>query len=493
MNEFNNNNFDRNNENNFNAGMNSGFDNSGMNNMNEVSYQPQKKKSAGKKIVTGIVALLSVLAIGTTSIVGYTLVTGRKLVPTSDNTTSSVSKSSSEAESSKIDRSNIPTLEQLSTPSDALSIPDIVKKVSPSVVGISCMLDNGSCTGTGIIMSEDGYVITNAHVVDSAKSISVLLPENYLDKDSSSSEASKDSKAESTDSKKDDSESSQENLTYTATLIGKDNQSDIAVLKIDKKGLTPVEFGKSSEIQVGEASVVIGNPLGFTLANSVTAGIISATDRSLTVEDRTMNLIQTDASINSGNSGGPLINAYGQVIGITSEKVSSTYGEGLGFAIPIDEALPIIEDLMKNGYVTGRPSLGLTGTDISSAYSQYYGIPQGFLVKSVTEGSGAEKAGIQENDIVIGINDTVISSISELNEIKNKYKVGDSVKLTIYRNGKMIDVNVELGESTGEAEPDDNNSNNNNNNNNGNNYGYGYGNGDDYGNGFGNYGYGFGF
>ena len=148
---------------------------------------------------------------------------------------------------------------------------------------------------------------------------------------------------------------------------------------------------------------------------------------------------------------------------------------------------------MKNGYVTGRPSLGLTGTDISSAYSQYYGIPQGFLVKSVTEGSGAEKAGIQENDIVIGINDTVISSISELNEIKNKYKVGDSVKLTIYRNGKMIDVNVELGESTGEAEPDDNNSNNNNNNNNGNNYGYGYGNGDDYGNGFGNYGYGFGF
>lgn len=273
--------------------------------------------------------------------------------------------------------------------------------------------------------------------------------------------------------------------------MGKDTQTDIAVLKIDAKGLTAAEFGTSADLQVGEASIVIGNPLGFSLANSVTAGIISATDRTLTVEDRTMNLIQTDASINSGNSGGPLINAYGQVIGITSAKVSSSVGEGLGFAIPIDEALPIVEDLMKNGYVTGRPSLGISGTDITSAYSSYYGIPQGFLVKSVTKGSGSEKAGIQENDIVIGINGTVISNISELNEIKNKCKVGDTVQLTIYRNKKMINVDVVLGESTEDtSESNDNDQNNNNNNNNNDDYNDYYGN---YGNGLGGYNYGYGF
>ena len=164
-------------------------------------------------------------------------------------------------------------------------------------------------------------------------------------------------------------------------------------------------------------------------------------------------------------------------------------GEGLGFAIPIDEALPIVEDLMKNGYVTGRPSLGISGTDITSAYSSYYGIPQGFLVKSVTEGSGSEKAGIQENDIVIGINGTVISNISELNEIKNKCKVGDTVQLTIYRNKKMINVDVVLGESTEDTSESNDNDQNNNNNNNNNNDGYnGY-----YGNGLGGYDYGYGF
>ena len=335
--------------------------------------------------------------------------------------------------------------------------------------------------GSDVIISKDGYIVTNAHVVDGAQSISVVLPDSYND----TSSKSDDSKS-SSDSSSDDDE---DNLTYTATLVGKDTQTDIAVLKIDAKGLTAAEFGTSADLQVGEASIVIGNPLGFSLANSVTAGIISATDRTLTVEDRTMNLIQTDASINSGNSGGPLINAYGQVIGITSAKVSSSVGEGLGFAIPIDEALPIVEDLMKNGYVTGRPSLGISGTDITSAYSSYYGIPQGFLVKSVTKGSGSEKAGIQENDIVIGINGTVISNISELNEIKNKCKVGDTVQLTIYRNKKMINVDVVLGESTEDtSESNDNDQNNNNNNNNNNDDYNGY-----YGNGLGGYDYGYGF
>lgn len=427
---------------------------------NEFSYRPQKnKKPLSKKILSGVLAVLCVGAISATSIVGYSLITGKSVIGSDTNSSVSKDKGTSSNVKSTVDRTNLPTLEQLATPTDAMKIPDIVKKMSPSVVGISCLLDQGTSTGTGIIMSEDGYIITNAHVVSGAKTISVVLPSSYAETENKES----DKKATETASKNsDDSEVNADNLTYTAELVGKDSQTDIAVLKIDKKGLTKAEFGNSSDLQVGEVSIVIGNPLGLDLANSVTAGIISATGRTLTIEDRTMNLIQTDASVNNGNSGGPLINAYGQVIGITSAKVSTSVGEGLGFAIPIDEAVPIIKDLMENGYVTGRPSLGISGTDVTSTMSRYYGIPQGFLVASVTEGGAAEKAGIQQNDVIIGINDTVVTSINELNEVKNKCKVGDTVTLTVYRNGKKSDFKVTLSEaSTPESDEENNDQQNN--------------------------------
>ncbi len=406
----------------------------------EYTFKPKKKTPASKKILTGIIAVLCVAAIGTTSIVGYTLITGNNVIQSSDSESSSKKSQLTSAKTkSTVDRDNLPTIQQLSTPKDALTIPEIVEKVSPSVVGISCVLQNGMATGSGIIMSEDGYILTNAHVVEGAQEINVVLPSNY----SNTSETS-----DSGDTKS--SDESEDNLTYTAELVGADNQTDIAVLKIKAEGLTAAEFGTSSDLQIGEAAIVIGNPVSMSLANSVTAGIISATDRTLTIEDRTINYIQTDAAINGGNSGGPLINAYGQVIGIASARVDASVADSLCFAIPIDDALPIVKDLMENGYVTGRPSLGISGTDVSSAYASYYGIPQGFLVKKVTEGSGAEAAGIQENDIVIGIEDEFITSISELNEVKNKYNVGDTVNLTIYRNGKKISVDVVLGEATGE-------------------------------------------
>lgn len=404
-------------------------------NTNEFSYKPPKKPKH-KKLLTGMIVALCVVALGATSLVGYSILSGNTLGGIKISDDSSYSQSSSDknqttATSTK--RENLPTLVQLATPDDAMKIPDIVKKVSPSVVGISCMTNSGTVTGTGIIMSEDGYIITNAHVVDGANAISVVLPSNYSSSDDESS--------------KETTNTDNTNDSIKAELIGKDDQTDIAVIKIDKKRLTAVEFGKSSEVQVGEVSIVIGNPLGLNLANSVTAGIISATDRTLTIEDRTMNLIQTDASINSGNSGGPLINAYGQVIGITSAKVASNYGEGLGFAIPIDEAIPIVKDLMENGYVTGRPTLGISGMNITDVYSQYYDVPKGFIVKVVQSGSAAEEAGIKENDIIVGIEGTLIESIEEFNSIKEKYKAGDEITVSLYRNNKIVDVKVVLGEA----------------------------------------------
>ena len=431
-------------------------DNPSYASVNEVSYYPGKNKKKSKKFLTGMVAVICVLAIGLTSVVGYSMIAGNGIkISTSDtNGNNGINKSNGNTDKgSNRDTENLPTLTQLATPSDALSIPEIVKKVSGSVVGISASSSSQTATGTGIVMKEDGYIITNAHVVSGASNLSVV----FTDKDKTS---------------------------MKAELIGIDSQTDLAVIKIDKKGLTPAEFGKSSELQVGEIAIAIGNPLGFELAGSVTSGIISALDRTLTIEDQEMNLIQTDASINSGNSGGALVNAYGQVIGITSAKVSSAYGEGLGFAIPIDNAKPIIDDLIKYGYVKGRPVLGLSGQTITELWSQYYGVPQGFIVRNVEEGSAADKAGIQVGDVVIGINDTTITSISEFNKIKAEYKAGDTITITLYRQGNKKNVKATLDEDTSTAKS---NENQNTTESNQDGYSY-YGNGDGYYNPFGAFG-----
>jgi serine protease Do len=427
-------------------------------NQNEFSYQPPKKKKS-KKILNAALAILCVCAIGTSSFVGYSLLNDK--VSTSNSSSSSestaaVKQASSDSSVSTSERTDFPTIEQLAAPEDAMKIPDIVKKLSPSVVGISCITDGSTVSGTGIIMSEDGYIITNAHVVDGASAISVVMTDSTASTDDTDDDSSSKSVAEKIlEKQSDDSSDDDSDNTITAELIGMDTQTDIAVLKIDRTGLTAAEFGTSSDIEVGELAIVIGNPLGFDLANTVTSGIISATDRTLTIEDRTMNLIQTDASINSGNSGGPLINAYGQVIGITSAKVSSTYGEGLGFAIPIDEAKTIINDLVQYGYVKGRPTLGISGENISSFYAQYYNVPEGFIVRSVESGSAAEEAGIQVNDMIVGIQGELISTIEEFNEIKSEYKAGDKITVSVYRNDNIVDLEVTLGEAVDTSSTED--------------------------------------
>ena len=242
-------------------------------------------------------------------------------------------------------------------------------------------------------------------------------------------------------------------VSYDARIVAYDKEADIAVLKIDASDLTPAEFGDSSKCAVGETVVAIGNPLGLEFQNTVTCGIISALNRKVTINDNTMTLIQTDTAINNGNSGGPLINSSGQVIGINSAKMSSTYSsssatiEGIGFAIPMTEAKSIIDDLINYGYVTGRPQLGITCQDVTEAVSQAYNIPVGAYVISVTDGGAADQAGIQAADVITAIQDQEISTTEELNAVKNQYNAGDTITLTIVRNnGTPQKVEVKLQE-----------------------------------------------
>ncbi|MBO7474403.1 MAG: trypsin-like peptidase domain-containing protein [Ruminococcus sp.] len=281
-------------------------------------------------------------------------------------------------------------------------------------------------TGTGVIISENGYIVTNAHVIYDneygayeASSVSVLL----------------------------DNEKS-----YDAEIIGYDIDCDLAVLKIDETGLTAAEFGNSDELKLGESVIAIGNPLGFDLMDTVTGGMISGLGRHITINNKAMNLIQTDAAINSGNSGGPLINKYGQVIGINSSKMSSSYGsseasiEGIGFAIPSNATASIIDDLMKFGYVTGKAQLGITCRNVTETASKMYNLPVGVFVATVNEGSAAEKAGIKENDIIVSFNGQTIKSDSDLIAELNALSAGDKVEVILVRNGEEKTVEVTLEE-----------------------------------------------
>lgn len=342
----------------------------------------------------------------------------------------------------------------MAAPEDALSIPDIAEKAMPSTVGISAVFeytpsgqsywgfgfynyggynDNTQTqqmtgTGTGIIMTEDGYVITNAHCIydnesdyqcGKAVSVSIVMG--------------------------DESETE-----YEAQIIGYDLETDLAVLKIDATGLTPAEFGNSDDLRVGELVVAIGNPLGFELQNTVTCGIVSALNREVNINEKNMTLIQTDTAINSGNSGGPLLNSYGQVIGINSAKMSSTYGsasvEGLGFAIPISDAKEILEDLINNGYVTGRPQFGITGVDVTDSDAERFSMPKGVYVYGVTDGSAAAEAGVRQGDVITALEGTTITDMDSLNEAKNQYNAGDTITITIFRQGETIDLQLTLQE-----------------------------------------------
>ena len=302
-----------------------------------------------------------------------------------------------------------------------LDVPQIAEVVGPSVVGIvvkqnfnnNMFSEQESGGGSGFIISDDGYIVTNSHVIEGASEIQVVLNNGE---------------------------------SYMAKVEGMDSKTDLAVIKIDAKNLPKAEIGKSADLRVGELAVAIGNPLGLEFQGSVTTGVISALDRSMEVEGRQYTLVQTDAAINPGNSGGPLVNQYGYVIGINTVKISSSATEGMGFAIPIDIAMPIIEELIEKGYVSGRPQIGIEILNITEIMSVQYNLPVGVYVKNVTLGSSGAKAGIKPKDVIIKADGKTVTTAEGLNDIKDTHKVGDSMKLTIVRDGKTIDITVILGE-----------------------------------------------
>ena len=304
---------------------------------------------------------------------------------------------------------------------NALSLQAIYDKVIPSVASISCVLQSSATSsGTGIVMSQDGYIITNYHVIEGAEQIFVLL---------------------------------EDDATYQASLVGGDETTDLAVLKIDATGLTPAEFGNSDALRVGDVVVAIGDPLGSELRGTMTDGIVSAINRDLNLSGRQMTLIQTNAALNSGNSGGPLINCYGQVIGINTMKMSSYSStsatvEGLGFAIPITAAKPILDELISQGYVSGRPAIGIQGQTLDLRTQVFFHMPSGVVITAVEPGSDAEAKGLEPDDVIVGFNDTAISSLEDLVAAKNDLGSGDVVTLTIYRGGRYYEVDITLMDQT---------------------------------------------
>ena len=386
--------------------------------------QPPKKKKKfnGKRVARSAVALVLAAAMGFAG--GFV---GAKFGGSGKVVIQQVAPSSTADSASGSDNS----ITAASSSGSSLTTEQVADLVSPSVVVITTeqvvysqwswygqnQVESGA--GSGVIISSDGYILTCAHVVDGASNITVTIN----DKD------------------------------YTATLVGEDTTSDIAVIKIDANGLTPATVGDSDGLKVGQSVMAVGNPLG-ELGGTVTGGMISALNRSVTIQGsssaNTMSLIQMDASVSPGNSGGGLFNMNGELVGIVNAKSSSSDAEGLGFAIPINDAIKVAQELLENGYVTGRPYLGITYLAVTDAQtaSQLGVNAYGVYVVEVVKGGPAEKAGLQAGDRIVSVDGTEIASKDDLGTLMQKHAAGDTLSITIARDGQMQTVNVTLGEKT---------------------------------------------
>ena len=299
-----------------------------------------------------------------------------------------------------------------------MSWQDIYDKNIPSVVSITVHKRGGKVTGTGVVLTQDGYIVTNSHVVDDGQEITVLLSDNR---------------------------------SFPAWIVGNDPISDLAVLDIEEENLIPAEFGDSDTLRVGDSVAAIGDPLGLSLRGTLTDGIISAINRDVNFHGRTMTLLQTNAALNTGNSGGPLVNCYGQVIGINTMKISAFTDaagvEGLGFSIPSTTVKEVVDQLIRQGYVSGRPTLELKGEAVPKFDQYYYGIPGGLYITYVVPGSNIDQVGISVGDILISLNGIPIPSQEALETMIYALNVGDTVEAVIYRGGNQYRVSLVLTEA----------------------------------------------
>ena len=296
-----------------------------------------------------------------------------------------------------------------------LTLQEIYEKCSPSIVAISGYEGEsiGYNWGSGVVVSADGIILTNTHVIEDCTRATVTLADDAV---------------------------------YDARLIGADTISDIALLKIDAEGLIPAEFGDSSNLRVGDYVAAIGNPLGESFRNTLTDGIISAIERGMNYHGRSMTLLQTNTAINEGNSGGALFNRYGQVVGITNMKMMSSYSsiEGIGFAIPSSTVCDVVNALARDGEVKGRPAIGITVGAIPDNAASKYELPEGLYVSAVSDGSDAKAKGIKPGDIITAVNGTPVTTTSEINDIKNRFSVGDEMTFSIWRDGETLEITIVL-------------------------------------------------
>lgn len=387
-----------------------------------------KKKSNFSLVVASITAagimLICCIAIVVAQLVNWSDMKGlpSKDEDKTENSQNKEDSTNNQTQSAQRDEEaiyNMPEISMGEKAENTLSIVEINKKVKSSVVAVLIAEKSGEETvfsGSGFIISQDGYIITNAHVVENAAVVEVVLIDGIT--------------------------------SFNATIVGQDERSDIAILKVEATGLSPVELGDSDDLEEGEEVVCIGNPYGMELSGSITNGIVSALNRKIEMNGGYMTLIQTNADINPGNSGGPLINAYGQVVGITSSKLVATGYEGIGFAIPINDAIHLSEELINYGYVKSRAYIGFSGQDLTSDYAKYYNYPQGVYVVYVNPDSDAAKKGLQEKDIVVGFNGKEVKSMAELNALKDSFHPNDQVSIKVWRNGETFDLDIVLGEAS---------------------------------------------
>jgi serine protease Do len=393
-----------------------------MEDNNFVQKFDVNQKSNSKQIFSAIlISFISAIIGGACALGIYLGIANNPKEETVDTSTSNINNNS---------YASSPNLSQVSLSNYSDTAIYAAQKVLPSMVSIKVEYDVNyfgmtkatTGSGSGVIISEDGYILTNNHVISSA--------------DSSSFYQVSDAKSITVKIYGDETE-------YPAEIVGTDSQTDLAVLKIDKTGLQAAELGDSSSVQIGEFVLAIGNP--YNLDFSVTAGIISALNREMTVDSTTYKVIQADCAINSGNSGGALVNSKGQVIGITTLKLSGTGIEGVSFAIPINDTISIYKTLIEKGKIS-RPFVGVSGLDIDEATAIRNGLTKGIYVDSVVSGSSAEKAGIKSGDVIVSFDGKDISTMDELNEIKNTKNIGDNVEIKFYRKSELKTVTITLGE-----------------------------------------------